>query len=166
MVRVKCNSSTGTCDHDGSLDQTGCGWYVDVRHAANLVYAGARVTSVVTRYCHMIQRPQVAVGDPVAAGTVLGFVGSSGRPSGPHLHFQVHLNVPAGGAAATPTAPTRVRSWRLSEPNSDREFLYVVGGPYRQLTGSVGADDTGWEQNAGDQRTVGSSRRLDLVHGR
>ncbi|MEU7822979.1 M23 family metallopeptidase [Catellatospora sp. NPDC049133] len=99
VVRVKCNSSTGTCDRDGSLDQTGCGWYVDVRHAVAFVYAGVRVTSVVTRYCHMVQRPQVAVGEQVAAGTVLGFVGSSGRSSGPHLHFQVHLNVPAGGAA-------------------------------------------------------------------
>jgi murein DD-endopeptidase MepM/ murein hydrolase activator NlpD len=41
-----------------------------------------------TRYAHL-GRLHVAVGDAVAAGEVVGEVGTSGRTTGPHLHFAV-----------------------------------------------------------------------------
>jgi murein DD-endopeptidase MepM/ murein hydrolase activator NlpD len=86
VITSKCNASLNggyySCDRDGSPRVRGCGWYVDIRHAGQ----------VITRYCHMGARPLVSVGQNVNAGEVLGFVGSSGRSSGPHLHFEVHLN--------------------------------------------------------------------------
>ncbi|MFC6015471.1 peptidoglycan DD-metalloendopeptidase family protein [Plantactinospora solaniradicis] len=70
-----------SCDVDGYPGKGGCGWFVDILHAGN----------VITRYCHMVSRPMVAKNDMVEVGQVIGRVGSSGNSSGPHLHFEVHL---------------------------------------------------------------------------
>ncbi|GAB3216938.1 hypothetical protein GCM10027452_46860 [Micromonospora halotolerans] len=40
----------------------------------------------------MIHRPQVVPGQMVAAGQQIGLSGSSGNSSGPHLHFEVHVD--------------------------------------------------------------------------
>ena len=58
---------------------------LEIRHEGNIM----------TRYCHLVQEPFVDVGDEVAAGQIIGRVGSSGNSSGPHLHFEVHSGVPA-----------------------------------------------------------------------
>ncbi|AEV88962.1 peptidase M23 [Actinoplanes sp. SE50] len=82
---VKCDEDfkgRKTCDVDGYPGKGGCGWMVEIQHAGNIM----------TRYCHMVQMPFVHVNQKVTAGQVIGRVGTSGNSSGPHLHFEVHLN--------------------------------------------------------------------------
>ncbi|HEY0700538.1 MAG TPA: M23 family metallopeptidase, partial [Micromonospora sp.] len=81
----RCDPDNGgrlSCNVDGYPGKGGCGWFVDVLHSGN----------VITRYCHMVRQPAVRKGDMVQAGQVIGHVGSSGNSSGPHLHFEVHVN--------------------------------------------------------------------------
>ena len=100
VIRVVCNASTNNCDVDGSRSISGCGWYVEVQHALHYV----------TRYCHMVRRPSVVVGQRVRTGQLLGYVGTSGSSSGPHLHFEVHSGTPATRANAVP--PIRIMQAR------------------------------------------------------
>jgi murein DD-endopeptidase MepM/ murein hydrolase activator NlpD len=99
VTTVRCNASRGgvpvSCDVDGSPAVVGCGWYVDILHADR----------VITRYCHLVSRPSVSAGQFVAAGAVIGAVGSSGNSSGPHLHFEVHVGGDAGPAGAVDPRP-------------------------------------------------------------
>ncbi len=46
---------------------------------------------VVTRYAHM-SAFRTRVGKKVNAGEVIGAIGSTGRSTGPHLHFEVRIN--------------------------------------------------------------------------
>ena len=53
---------------------------------------------LVTRYAQL-QSIRVTLGMEVAANDIVATVGSSGRSTGPHLHFEVWLN----GQAKDPT---------------------------------------------------------------
>lgn len=59
----------------------GYGRTVEISHGNGLM----------TRYAHM-SRFNAKVGQRIDAGTVIGAIGSSGRSTGPHLHFEVRIN--------------------------------------------------------------------------
>ncbi len=63
------------------------GLYISIDHGADLE----------TRYAHM-SRLAVAAGDRVKKGDVIGYVGSTGRSTGPHLHYEVRVD----GVAVNP----------------------------------------------------------------
>ncbi len=59
----------------------GYGKTVEIEHGNGLM----------TRYAHM-SRFNAVVGQRIAAGTTIGAIGSTGRSTGPHLHFEVRIN--------------------------------------------------------------------------
>jgi len=61
--------------------EPGYGNYIVVEHAEGFQ----------TRYAHLAST-SVRAGDSISAGEVLGTVGSTGRSTGPHLHFEVIRN--------------------------------------------------------------------------
>jgi murein DD-endopeptidase MepM/ murein hydrolase activator NlpD len=56
----------------------GYGNVIEIKHAENFV----------TRYAHLSKR-RVTENTPVESGTVIGDVGSTGRSTGPHLHYEI-----------------------------------------------------------------------------
>lgn len=64
-----------------------------------LMVAIAHGEGVQTRYAHM-SRLAVAPGQQVRRGEVIGYVGSTGRSTGPHLHYEIRV----GGIAVNPLA--------------------------------------------------------------
>ena len=60
----------------------GSGNYVKIRH--NSIYE--------TVYMHLSKFGKYNVGDYVHQGDVIGYVGSTGWSTGPHLHYEVHEN--------------------------------------------------------------------------
>jgi len=59
----------------------GYGNVVEISHGNGLL----------TRYAHM-SKTMATTGEQVKAGDVIGAIGSTGRSTGPHLHFEVRIN--------------------------------------------------------------------------
>lgn len=98
IVACQAHTASGapySCDRDGSLAISGCGWWVEIQHAGNII----------TRYCHMVSRPLVVVGQRVTAGQPIGNVGMSGHADGSHCHFEVHTNGDDSAAGAIDPVP-------------------------------------------------------------
>lgn len=93
---ARLNGEPYGCEQDGSAEVRGCGWYVKVLHADH----------VATLYCHLQQQPEVSAGDTVSTGQLIGYVGSTGNSSEPHLHFEVQtgrlLTPPRSATAIDP----------------------------------------------------------------
>ncbi|PLK25348.1 peptidase M23 [Porphyrobacter sp. TH134] len=66
---------------------TFAGWKAGYGQAIEITHGNG----MLTRYAHL-SRIGVTVGQPVEAGATIGGLGSTGRSTGPHLHFEVRIN--------------------------------------------------------------------------
>ena len=81
------------------------GLYVQIEHGAELE----------TRYAHLSQIA-VAAGDRVRKGDLIGYVGTTGRSTGPHLHYEVRV----AGDAVNPLP-------YMAESRAQQAFAVAIG---------------------------------------
>jgi murein DD-endopeptidase MepM/ murein hydrolase activator NlpD len=74
----------------------------------------------------------VAPGQMVEGGSVVGKVGQSGRATGPHLHFEVLAN----GEAVNPEAGGRLLAAALKEPAARADYPSGSTGTRTTLSGA------------------------------
>ena len=61
----------------------GCGNEIKIKHSEDYV----------TRYCHLDRfNSRAKVGRKILQGQTIGYVGSTGLATGPHLHYEFHVN--------------------------------------------------------------------------
>lgn len=77
----------------------GCGNAVKINHGGDLA----------TRYCHM-SRVATSNGQRVRQGQIIGYVGSTGLSTGPHLHYELYRN----GSVVNPLSVTFTQRALLS----------------------------------------------------
>ncbi|MCC6598854.1 MAG: peptidoglycan DD-metalloendopeptidase family protein [Alphaproteobacteria bacterium] len=83
------------------------GNYIRIRHNSKLK----------TAYAHLHKiRSGVTVGSRVKQGQIIGYVGTTGRSTGPHLHYEVMVN----NAAVNPTSVTLPTGEQLRGGDLDR----------------------------------------------
>ncbi|OZU88641.1 TrsG protein [Virgibacillus indicus] len=80
--KVSLSKSNGTT-FESTLENMGrgYGWYVEIDHG----------NGIKTRYAHMSKKG-IPVGTEVKAGDVIGYVGSTGGSTAPHIHLEIIIN--------------------------------------------------------------------------
>lgn len=122
----------------------GCGNAVKLAHAAGLA----------TRYCHM-SRIAVYGGQPVRRGQVIGYVGSTGLSTGPHLHYEMYRN----GVAVNPASVSFVTRALLSGESLQR-FRGVLAELKKVETGAALSDLT---PSTSEASGAAPSREIDRL---
>ncbi|MEU7994929.1 M23 family metallopeptidase [Micromonospora sp. NPDC049060] len=145
------------------------GWTSGGGNSVTLSHAGGYQT----RYLHMVQPASVALGQQVGQGQVLGYVGSTGNSTGPHLHFEIRRNgavhnialAYACGATVTKGAPINLPFPDLTPAGAapDR-FAFVNSAGV--LYAKDGAYSSWQAVNAGGAtKVVLSGNRIGWVQG-
>jgi len=87
----------------------GCGNEIKIKHSEDYE----------TRYCHLDRfGSRAKVGRKVKQGQTIGFVGSTGLATGPHLHYEFHVN-------GKHTDPLKVKFPNASPINSSQLSTYT-----------------------------------------
>lgn len=144
----------GSTNHRGmdlSLQPNEAGYPVEASAGGKVTYAGPKdgygnlveiehPDGMRTRYGHLQDIGNLAIGDQVARGTPVGMVGNTGRSRGPHLHFETRdaLGNPVdprtvvgfNSEVRVPTPEARPEeAWQSAAPiDVQRDALPEIGG--------------------------------------
>lgn len=116
----------------------GYGIHITIKHEHN----GQELQ---TFYAHL-NEAIVKKGDKVSRGDVIGYMGSTGWSTGPHVHFSLSVN----GVTLNPNL--YLKSVALKSPVSNGNILYGYG--YKQLTGIIYNGEKGQDISAAADGTV------------
>jgi murein DD-endopeptidase MepM/ murein hydrolase activator NlpD len=98
---------------DGTVEMAqrygGYGLYVQLDHGGKLE----------TRYAHM-SRMAVSAGERVEKGQIIGYVGSTGNSTGPHLHYEVRI-------AGAPVDPSPYMTGAMDEETFAARYGHLTG---------------------------------------
>jgi len=125
----------------------GCGNAVRLNHEGGIA----------TRYCHM-SRMAVSAGQGVRRGQVIGYVGSTGLSTGPHLHYEMYR----GGRVVDPGSVQFVIRALLSGENLKR-FRAVLAQLKTVETGAALSD---LAPNSAETRQAEPVREIDRLDGK
>ncbi|WP_371819696.1 M23 family metallopeptidase [Erythrobacter sp. 3-20A1M] len=95
--------------------------FVGVRHGYGNVVEISHGNGLMTRYAHM-SKFGAKVGQRVEAGDRIGAIGSTGRSTGPHLHFEVRINdQPVNPRLFLEKANHVLKEARRADPSTHRQ---------------------------------------------
>jgi murein DD-endopeptidase MepM/ murein hydrolase activator NlpD len=85
-----------------------------------------------TRYLHLSRFGNISVGSRVTQGQIIGYVGSTGGSTGPHLHYEIRIN----GKATNPLKIPQEPGEPIKEANRS-EFAVVRAKVMGELAGTL-----------------------------
>ena len=104
----------------------GCGNEIKIKHSEDYV----------TRYCHLDRfNSRAKVGRKILQGQTIGYVGSTGLATGPHLHYEFHVNgkhtdpLKVKFPNASPIEPTEVLAYKRKSDGLIKElnnYKYLI----------------------------------------
>jgi murein DD-endopeptidase MepM/ murein hydrolase activator NlpD len=110
---------------------------------------------VVTRYAHL-RRILIKRTAAVTAGDVIGQVGSTGRATGPHLHFEVRID----GAPVSPIAAMAVAQMQRETPIAGRLAALALSP---ELQANTESDVDPPKQRSSRPERTGRSKRSQVL---
>lgn len=142
-------SAPGTVDVVTNLGNTSYGKYVRINHGGGYH----------TYYAHL-NGFNVSVGQSVGYGKVIGYVGSTGNSSGPHLHYEQRLN---GSSIKIKFNGTQALYWGTKTYTSDNGCSSSTGtGTVKTTTGIALTVRSGPGTNYSSVGTIASGTKVTI----